>query len=160
MKLAALAPRIAAFSLAGMAAASAVGWGLRWSAPRSLPQATPLAGAAASVDGERVARALGAATGASSSGPAAVAASSMVGARLALQGVVAPKGAQGGAALIAVDGKPPKPYRVGAEVVDGWRLVAVAPRRAELAAPGQGSGSTLELPNPAVSTAKPPFSPQ
>ncbi len=142
--------------LAATAAASAVAWGLRWSAPRTLPQAAPLVDANATVDAERVARALGASSGAAST---ASAPPSALGTRLVLQGVVAPKGKQGGAALIAVDGKPPKPYRVGAEVVDGWRLVAVAPRRADLAAADQGPVSTLELPSPAVSTAKTPSSP-
>lgn len=54
-----------------------------------------------------------------------------------------------GAALIAVDGKPAKPYRVGA-VVDGqWVLSAVQPRRVVLAPQGASSadaGITLDLP--------------
>jgi hypothetical protein len=36
---------------------------------------------------------------------------------------------KGGAALIAVDGKPPKPYRVGARIEDGLVLQGVAPSK-------------------------------
>ena len=66
--------------------------------------------------------------------------------RFALIGVIAGQGA-GGAALIAVDGKPAKPFRVGG-VVDGDLLLqSVAPRRAELAPRMDGPAAfALEMP--------------
>ncbi len=52
-----------------------------------------------------------------------------------------------GAALIAVDGKPGRPYRVGSKIEDGLILQSVDVRRAML---GPASGSdvslTLEMP--------------
>ncbi|MFT4191128.1 MAG: hypothetical protein QM617_06385 [Comamonas sp.] len=45
--------------------------------------------------------------------------------------------AQAGAALISLDGAPARPYRVGAEVADGYRLAALDTRGARLTAPGQ-----------------------
>ena len=66
--------------------------------------------------------------------------------RMALVGVVA-NGKNGGSALISVDGKPARPYRVGAQVDEALLLQAVEPRRALLAADLQGPVSlTLELP--------------
>jgi general secretion pathway protein C len=44
--------------------------------------------------------------------------------RLALVGVVA-DGRGGGAALLAIDGQPPKPYRTGASVLDGLNLTRI-----------------------------------
>ncbi|MBK6593938.1 MAG: hypothetical protein IPG23_15055 [Burkholderiales bacterium] len=61
-------------------------------------------------------------------------------------GVIA-AGPKGGAALIAVDGKPPKPFRVGASVDGNLVLQSVAARRATLAAGVDGPAQmTLELP--------------
>ena len=68
--------------------------------------------------------------------------------RYVLLGVVADRD-HSGAALIAVDGKPAKPYRVGARVDDGLLLQSVAPRRAVLASSADAPASvTLELPVP------------
>ncbi len=64
-------------------------------------------------------------------------------ARFALLGVVAQPDAQG-TALLSVDGKPAKPYKVGAMVVDGWALQSVQGRRAKLAR--NGAEMVLELP--------------
>jgi general secretion pathway protein C len=53
-----------------------------------------------------------------------------------------------GAALIAVDGKPPKPVRVGAAldgVEGGWKLQSLAPRAAVLATDGHQQ-ARLEMP--------------
>jgi general secretion pathway protein C len=53
----------------------------------------------------------------------------------------------GGAALISVDGKAAKPYRVGAMVDGNLVLQSVAARQAVLAAGADGSAQvTLELP--------------
>lgn len=68
--------------------------------------------------------------------------------RFQLLGVVAPRSGgagQGGLALIAVDGKPAKPVRVGREVEPGLKLLTVAHRQVELGA-GPGAASvTLNL---------------
>jgi general secretion pathway protein C len=79
-----------------------------------------------------------------SSGTAAPVAS--LSSRFVLTGVVADQ-SHSGAALIAVDGKPPKPFRVGANVDENLVLQSVDSRSAVL-----GSGGapvlTLELPPP------------
>lgn len=59
-------------------------------------------------------------------------------ARFELLGVVA--AASGlGSALIAVDGQPPRAYRVGQTVADGVVLLGLAPKQAQLGANPQGS---------------------
>jgi general secretion pathway protein C len=66
--------------------------------------------------------------------------------RFALVGVVASR-AHSGAALISVDGKPPKPFRVGSTVDEGLVLKSVDSRRAELAASMDAAPTvTLDLP--------------
>ena len=56
-------------------------------------------------------------------------------------------GPQQGTALIAVDGKPAKPYRVGQTVVEGLAVIATAPKKAELGAQiGAVATLVLELP--------------
>jgi general secretion pathway protein C len=144
-------PRLAAFLLAALAAASAVYWGLKW--PGN--DATGSKGAAAAVatsegpvaDPSALARALGGGNGPVSA--LATADTSATPGRMVLMGVVAnptsPK--NGGAALISIDGKPAKPYRVGTRVDDNTVLQSVGPRSAVLAATLDGPASqTLELP--------------
>lgn len=61
--------------------------------------------------------------------------------RFVLQGAVASQfGA--GIAVIAVDGQPGRPFRIGQEVVEGWTLAAVGRRSARLQARG---GRDVEL---------------
>ncbi|MBC7918431.1 MAG: general secretion pathway protein C [Rhodoferax sp.] len=133
--------RLATLALAALAAGSAVYWVLKWpSAPAQVSVAEEPA--AASLDSSAVARALG-------GGAAPVAnAVAPVSSRFVLAGVVS-GGVHRGAALIAVDGKPAKPYRVGAVVAEQWVLSAVQPRRVVLAPQASGAadaGITLELP--------------
>ncbi len=135
-------PRIAAFVLAAVAAGSVAVWGLQLRAPVVANLPAPPAQALLQVDASVVARALGAPSGA-----AAPAASSLASSRMALVGVLA-HGGQGGAALIAVDGKPPKPVAVGGRVGEDWVLDAVAPRRAVLRS-AAGDSFALEMPAPA-----------
>lgn len=88
--------------------------------------------------------------------------------RFKLIGVMAPRAGQGdaaqGLALIAVDGKPPRPFRVGAPLDAGLVLQSVATRAATLG-PAQGAAAVkLELPplaTPATGSLPPPpsFSP-
>jgi general secretion pathway protein C len=63
-----------------------------------------------------------------------------------LMGVVANR-AHGGYALISVDGKPARPYQVGAALNDSLMLQSVAARSAALAARADGPVAfTLEMP--------------
>jgi general secretion pathway protein C len=124
-----------------LAAGSCVYWGLRM-APRAAPAAVgaperqPFA-----ADPAAIARLLGASP-ASASAPPTVSLAS----RFNLLGVVASHSNRG-AALIAVDGKPARPYRVGSPIDEGLVLQSVQGRRAVLAASAGGAPLlTLELP--------------
>jgi general secretion pathway protein C len=67
--------------------------------------------------------------------------------RFALIGVLAGRSSGGGAALIAVDGKPAKPFRVGAAVDEGLVLQSLDPRQARLGARVDGPATlTLDMP--------------
>jgi len=66
--------------------------------------------------------------------------------RFALSGVVADPSKQG-AALISIDGKPPRPFRVGSKVGDNYVLQSVGVRAATLGAQVDGPAAfTLQLP--------------
>lgn len=137
-------PRTGAFALWALAAASVAYWGLKFAGRPAASAGAPVALAPApQSDPAAVARVLGAGAGAVAA-PAAPALSS----RFSLVGVAASP-SRGGAALIAVDGKPAKPFRVGARVDEGLVLQSVAPRRAVL---GESTGGppvlTLEMPLP------------
>jgi len=135
-----LPPRLTAglltLALWALVAGSALWWWLRVG-QLSAPVRAPVVGAGpavAAVDSAQVARALGA----TASAPAAAAPAPDLAGRLALRGIVTYQGR--GAALIAVDGKPARPLRVGAalEGVDGgWRLRSLSPHVAVLAADGR-----------------------
>lgn len=80
--------------------------------------------------------------------------------RFILSGVIA-SGVGQGAALVAVDGKPARPFAVGSELAPGYVLVSVAPREAMLAeglfAPVRAVLSLpMPLPLQAESSAVPP----
>jgi general secretion pathway protein C len=75
--------------------------------------------------------------------------------RFSLLGVVSDAGGQG-AALISVDGRPAKPFRVGSQVDEGIVLQSVQGRSAVLAASRIGPPlATLELPSKKPATAGP-----
>ena len=130
----------AALLVWGAVAFSAVTWGLRWSATGESPShAAAAAQALPEVDVSAAARSLGAA-------PAQAAVAPTLASRFQLQGVMA-VGPHAGAALIAVDGKLAKPYRVGAVVADGWVLQSAQGRRVSLGAALDGPQTlVLELP--------------
>ena len=138
------APRLATLLLWALAGATAVYWGLKLSAS---PAGTAPAAAAPEpvvTDTQALARLLGASPVLAAAEAAPSAAS-----RFVLMGVLAGTASGGGAALIAVDGKPAKPYRVGATVEDGLVLQSVAPRRATLGPAADGPAAfTLEMPLP------------
>lgn len=137
--------RGATFALWGLAAASSVFWSLRLGSagtPARLPAPQPRQVAA--VDPEALARLLG-------STPQAAAlplAQPSLASRFQLLGVAAGAHSGGGAAVIAVDGKPARPYRVGSTIEEGLVLQSVRGRQAVLGPASGAAVLTLELPPP------------
>ena len=137
------AVRLSTLFLWLLAAGSCVYWGLRI-APRAAPTAVAApVRAAFPTDTAAVARLLGAnPVAVSGTAPPTVSLAS----RFNLLGVVAARSRRG-AALIAVDGKPPRPFRVGSAIDEGLVLQSVDGRRAVLGATAEGPAVlTLELP--------------
>jgi general secretion pathway protein C len=136
-----------------LAAASVVFWGLRLTAPSgSVAPPAVSSGASVTVDSAAVAQMLGAVP---SQAPATPDAAS----RFALLGVVADTDQQG-AALIAVDGKPARPFRVGGKVADGYVLQSVSTRAATLGASLDAAPAfTLQLPVRPLAPNPPPAVP-
>jgi general secretion pathway protein C len=120
---------------------SAVVFALQWG--DGVPVDAVVAGSeqkqvALDVDALVVSKALGAA--------AVQSASASLASRFVLVGVMDGGPAQG-VALISVDGKPAKPYRVGQTVSDGFVVLATGPKKAELGPQlGASSSLVLELP--------------
>lgn len=144
-------PRLAAFVLAALAAASATYWFLKFQTGSTPGDAVVIAGAGDQVinppDTPVLARALGAdaASAVRAAQPANEPARVNVVSRMALQGVIA-SGSRAGTALIAIDGKPARPYRVGSRVEGDLLLQAVTAKQALLAPQLTGPASaTLEL---------------
>lgn len=144
--------KVSAFVIWALIAASIMYWGLQLlaSSPKAPLNAVP-ASESSALRGD-LARLFGAASVAVAAAPAAVAAPS----RFKLIGVAAPKGKEpqaGGVALIAVDGKPARPYRVGAKVDGELTLRALDWRTASLGAADGTGGMVLEVPpRPVAST--------
>jgi general secretion pathway protein C len=132
-----------AFAIWALVAAAAVFWGLRLfvSAPGAPPHALTLdTGAAPRAD---LSRLFG------SDAPEVVeTATPALSSRFRLVGVVAPRpvGQNTGVALIAVDGKPPRAYRVGNSVETGMVLQSVQVRGASLGPRGGAALLRLEVP--------------
>jgi general secretion pathway protein C len=131
--------RIVTFTMAGLAAASAAYWGLKAWGPSPVAAPALALAWAPPVGPKALALALGGGLAPQAPGAAPPAPS-----RYALLGVAAGN-AQGGAALISVDGQPARPVRVGAAVEGALVLQSVTGRRAVLSS-GDGAGLTLELP--------------
>ena len=125
--------------MAVLAALSATYWALKSTQSSSVSIATPVASSVATpLEPKSVAKALG-------GGKTAVPGKTD-GTPFVLVGVLA-EGSSKGAALIAVDGKPARPYAVGARVADGFVVQSVSGRRAMLAATTDGPALViLELP--------------
>jgi general secretion pathway protein C len=132
------------FLVWALAAASALFWGLRlFVSPRALPERTPVAAEAPVARGD-LTRLLGA------DPPPELAAAENEPPpdnRFQLIGVVAarPQAAREGVALIAVDGKPARAYRVGATVEGQTVLKSVAARGATLGPRDGAAQVTLSL---------------
>lgn len=135
--------RITAFLVAAACAASAAYWVLRWQPADAQQRAAAPAQAEVSVaalDSRQLALRLGGK--AEASAPTA----STSNASLQLIGVVAAGNGEG-SAVIVVDGKPAKSFRVGSQVTENLILQSVQPRKAELAANASApSQLTIELP--------------
>ena len=121
------------------AAACTLYWGLRLTADKTTATAPPPAVVQLAADPQLVGRMLGV----RAAGPAVQAS---LASRFVLQGVVA-GGPLGGAALIAVDGKPAQPFAVGSAVDDGLVLKSTAGRSVTLAA-SRSSATLLILEMP------------
>ena len=143
-----MSARIAAFVVWAAVAACVAFWGLRlFVAPRGVPAQTQPVSVASSQRGE-ILRLFAAAPEPAAAGPSEPA----LAARFKLVGVMAPKnaemGREQGVALIAVDDKPPRAYRVGARVDNSLVLQSVAARSAVIG-PAQGAAAVkLDLPLP------------
>jgi general secretion pathway protein C len=136
-------PRLAAFMVGLLLAASVVFWVLRWPV-RDSGREVPLAAAdevLAPADAKTIARWLGA-QAAPDSSPVPDAAS-----RFKLTGIIASAGREQSVALVSIDGKPPKPYHVGSQLEEGLMLQSVAQRHVALAADAKAPVRLqLELP--------------
>lgn len=132
--------RLGTMALWALAGASTVYWGLRLSAQAP---ALPVAAAApepVAPDAQALARLLGA-------GPSGPVAAPAAASRFALVGVLAGTASGGGAALIAIDGKPAKPYRVGGELEPGLVLQSLGRGQARLGPSVDGATSlSLDMP--------------
>ena len=137
--------RLGTLALWAAAGASVVFWGLRLSAPAVGTAAPVVVPPAAAPDAQALARLLGAVPQAANAAP--VPSAPTLASRFALIGVLSGRDSGGGAALIAVDGKPAKPFRVGAAVDEGLVLQALGPRQAQLGgAMGGAPALTLDMP--------------
>ncbi|KQR63282.1 type II secretion system protein N [Acidovorax sp. Leaf160] len=132
--------RLGTMALWALAGASTVYWGLKLSAQApSLPVAVA-APEPVAPDALALARLLGA-------GPPTPVAAPAAASRFALVGVLAGTSSGGGAALIAIDGKPARPYRVGAELEPGLVLQSLGRNQARLG-PSMGGDTSVALDMP------------
>lgn len=141
-----------------LAAGSALFWGLRLAArPLPVPAQSQVAVTSPGA-GADLTRLLGTDPVPVAAAPSADPAED---ARFALVGVVTPRSPQAareGMALIAVDGKPARAYRVGAAVGDAHVLKSVSARGALLGPKGGGAAVDLSVPpmTPAARGSLPP----
>ena len=129
---------LTAIGVWAVAAAGGVYWGFLLTAPTARP-VMGLSSPAVSLgqSNPAVVKALG-------GGASALQMPAAPSAQYKLLGVIA-SGTGQGSALIAVDGQPPKAFRVGQDVNDGLKLVSLTPSQARL----QSSGQALVLDLPA-----------
>lgn len=136
--------RLLAFAIWAVTAATAVFWGLRVfvASPQVPAHAQPADGAA--LPPADLSRVLGQEPVIVEAAPLAPEMAS----RFQLVGVAAPRAADrpGGVALIAVDGKPARAYRVGTAIEAGLVLQSVHARGAQLGPRGEAPQVRLELP--------------
>lgn len=152
-----MSARWVTFFVWAVAAATALFWGLRLGAsPLPVPPQAQVADAAPVPRGD-----LTRLFGADAPPPTVVTAEPAADARFTLLGVVnprAPQAAREGLALIAVEGKPPRAFRVGA-VVDGPHVLQAVSARGATLGPRDGApviSLTLAPPQPAATGTLPP----
>ena len=143
-----MAARWFSFVIWAAVAASAAAWALRLLVPsRAAPLHASTVDMAPSARGD-LTRLFGV-----DAVPVAAVAAAPADSRFRLIGVAAPRSTGEGLALIAVDGKPPRAYRVGASVDGDTVLQAVRARGATLGLRGGPAMVTLEIPPlPAAAT--------
>lgn len=138
-----------------LAAGSVVYWALKFVGGTSAPAYATVVGAApgaqaGAVDSTAVARALGGGFAPNSVAASATPtlATGITASRFVLTGVIDGSGGSKDLALIAIDAKPARPYRVGGVLEHGVVLQSVAQRKAVIGPQdaGGGAGVTLELP--------------
>src|SRR5689334_16359781 len=140
--------RSLAFLMWGLAAVCAMFWSLRLfvSAPMAPSYAAPV-NTQQSVNGD-----LAKLLGREAIAPTAAAAQPEAASRFKLMGVVAPKNAavssEEGLALMSVDGKPPRHYRVNSAVDGDIWLLSVSSRGAALGPRGGPANINIALPPP------------
>jgi general secretion pathway protein C len=149
--------RLLAFVIWAAVAASAVFWLLRlWSSSPAAPANTVPVAIASPPRGD-LDRVFGSPPAAA--GPAAAPTAPALASRFKLLGVAAPRegGDTTGLALIAVDGKPARGFKVGTVIDGDLVLQSVHPRGAALGPAGAAPAVSLELPAMAnaVSSARP-----
>lgn len=133
--------RIVTLVLAALVALSVSFWVLKMMQGASTTAAPATLAAATPSDPKALARALGGGISPTTQAAPALSASNLI-----LQGVIA-HGTQRGVALIAVNGKPAKPFPVGAAVDGDWVLQSLSARSATLKnAAGTAGERVLELP--------------
>lgn len=138
--------RLSAFVIWAVVALSATYWALRLLAASAAVPSHAAPASIAMAPRADLGRLLGAADAPAVAGAAAPAETSS---RYKLVGVAAPTSGSaddGGVALIAVDGKPARPFRLGATVDGDLALVAVEQRSASLGSRGGAPTMVLELP--------------
>lgn len=141
--------RLVTLLVSALAAASAAYWALKWNAaPTSGTHAAPAVSRATPTDPTVVARLLGGAQ------TTVTTFADTTASRFKLMGVVTTS-ASSGYALISVDGKPARPYRVGAAINDSMVLQSLAPRSAALA-PNANAPASITLELPALATGSAP----
>ena len=147
----AMQARLSAFVVWALVAAGVAFWGLRLVVRPAPAPANVQAVAAGVAAGGDFTRLFGRATIVENEAPAPAAESS----RFKLLGVLAPVPHAGdaapsatGVALIAVDGKPARPYAVGAALDAGLVLQSVGRRSATIGPSGGAASVQLELPPP------------
>ena len=135
--------RGATFALWALAAASAALWGLKLGGDSAAVLAPlPPARAVMTAEPGAVGRLLG-----SAPSTATAAAQPTLASRFQIVGVVAGERSGGGAAVISVDGRPARPYRVGTRIDEGLVLQSVHGRSASIGASMTGPAVlTLDLP--------------
>jgi general secretion pathway protein C len=138
-------PRVAAFGVGLLLAASVVFWILRWPSTDS-GRVLPLSQTSEELPPAPVAT-VARLLGAEAAAPELVAAPDAA-SRFRLTGIIASAFGQG-VALLSIDGQPSKPYAVGSQLEAGWMLQSVEQRRVALAADANGPVRLqLELPKP------------